>query len=136
MTMADETGFVKFTVHKGVLIGTILLEEIMNPSDAGEVAGQLLDAARKISAKTLIVDLRNVRAMSSSMLGELLRLNRLFKRAGGLIALLDPTDPIRKLLEMMRFGQLAPICNRDSTEFATLIGDTPPAPAAGAPPPS
>ena len=128
--MNDEAKHVVSEVRNEVLIGTILLDHISTPPEAGAVADALLAAVTESGAKTLVIDLQNVKGFTSSMIGELLRVDRTLKKAGGSVALVDPCPEIERLLAITRFDKLMPIYKADSADYLWLVGE-PDSPAPG-----
>jgi anti-anti-sigma factor len=59
--------------------------------------------------RTLIIDLSGLRFMDSSALHVILRANRTMDRAGGVLALASPREPVAKMLRLTAADQLIPV---------------------------
>ena len=74
-----------------------------------EALRELLDTEVAKQPRTLIIDLSGLRFMDSSALHVLLRANRAMDRAGGVMSLAAPREPVAKMLRLTAADQLIPV---------------------------
>lgn len=70
---------------------------------------EVLDTEVGKEPRTLIIDLGGLRFMDSSALHVILRANRTMDRAGGVLALACPREPVAKMLRLTAADQLIPV---------------------------
>ena len=70
---------------------------------------EVLDAEVATRPHTMIIDLAELRFMDSSALHVILRTNRVLDRAGGVLALARPREPVAKMLRLTAADQLIPV---------------------------
>jgi anti-anti-sigma factor len=68
-----------------------------------------LDATMNEGVKEIAIDFREVPFIDSSGIGEILRLFRHMREAGGEVVLLNPNRKLQDLFTMYRFGQFMKI---------------------------
>lgn len=124
--MSDsETKHTQCEVKNGILIATILADRVVTPPHAAEISAEILQKAKAARTCRVVIDFQNVRTMSSSMVGELLRLHRTFKQESGLLAVIGLNEDLRRLLKMTRLDRQFPVLARGSPEFERLFGEAP-----------
>lgn len=68
-----------------------------------------LDAVMNEGVSEVAIDFREVPFIDSSGIGEILRLFRHMREAGGEVVLMNPNQKLRDLFDMYRFGQFMKI---------------------------
>jgi anti-anti-sigma factor len=83
-----------------------------------------LDSVMNEGVHEIVLDFQEVPFIDSSGIGEVLRLFKHMREAGGEVILINPNQKLRDLFDMYRFGQFMKICEEsdlDKNEKASAI---------------
>ena len=69
-----------------------------------------LDSVMNEGVQEIVLDFKEVPFIDSSGIGEILRLFKHMREAGGEVVLMNPNQKLRDLFAMYRFGQFMKIC--------------------------
>ena len=75
-----------------------------------------LDSVMNEGVKEVIIDFKEVPFIDSSGIGEILRLFKHMREAGGEVVLMNANQKLRDLFDMYRFGQFMKICEESSLD--------------------
>ncbi|MBN1567482.1 MAG: STAS domain-containing protein [Acidobacteria bacterium] len=70
-----------------------------------------LDSIMNEGVNEVIIDFKDVPFIDSSGIGEILRLFKHMREAGGEVVLMNPNQKLSDLFDMYRFGQFMKICD-------------------------
>jgi anti-anti-sigma factor len=83
-----------------------------------------LDSVMNEGVQEIVLDFKEVPFIDSSGIGEVLRLFKHMREAGGEVVLINPNQKLRDLFAMYRFGQFMKICEEsdlDKNEKVTAL---------------
>jgi len=102
------------TIH-GVTVVSLADTEILNEEVIGEVDGQLQELIGRLGQADVLLNFREVRLMSSTMLAVLLKFARRVTAARGRLKLCCIAPDLAQVFKITRFDRLFEIYDEEST---------------------
>ena len=75
----------------------------------GDALREVLDAEIRKQPRTMVLDLHGLRFMDSTALHVILRASRTMDRAGAILVIAAPQEPVAKVLRLTATDQLIPV---------------------------
>lgn len=91
------------------VVATITVSELSG-ADAAELVAELLARVESANVRHFVFDLQNVNYMDSSCIGAMVEMLTRLQKAGGRIALVNPSQSVSYLFKLTKLDRLFPIC--------------------------
>jgi len=91
------------------VVATITVSELSG-ADAAELVAELLAKVESANVRHFVFDLQNVNYMDSSCIGAMVEMLTRLQKAGGRIALVNPSQSVSYLFKLTKLDRLFPIC--------------------------
>jgi anti-sigma B factor antagonist len=97
-----------------VLVARFTREVVLSGQVAEAAAERLASVVPELGGRRLLVDFRNVRFLTSLMLGKLVLLNQAAEAAGGRLALFNLSPDVREIMEVTRLNLILSLYDDES----------------------
>lgn len=106
----------------GTLVVQFIQSSLVFPDQLRSIEARLNPEQESASPRSATFDFEGVGHISSSVWGEIIRLNKLLRESGRQLRLCNLTDNLQGALDAMKLGQILTVCVTRDDALADLAG--------------